>query len=333
VVPIIGITKEGGTNNIGILMPYYELGSLHDHLYDQNKADRLTFKTIEKLWLILDVATGLNHLHTHKIIHRDIAARNILLFKDMNRVNACITDFGMAVFSTDMSEDGRLHTNCEKKNFLGPLKWMAKECLQKDEFTFKSDVYSFAITCWEIMSEKVPWEKMSAKEAARYALDGGRPPSILPQKSRVVRSRATLKPPPVGSQRRWSGSSLSLSHSVSHIESFDSPSYFERIDHQLQAEIWKIMNQCWRPEPEDRPAIDDVQEAIRSIFSTIGAEGEDYDTFGDKPLEVESPDPEYVSYNQIAMSTLGSTRFPFEKNKFYGSGKTRIDQSRLNVDT
>jgi len=173
---------------------------------------------------------------------------------------------------------------------------------------------------------------MSAKEAARYAFDGGRPPSILPIKSRVARGTANLKPPAVGSQRRWSASSLSLSPSISHIESFDSPSYFERIDHQLQAEIWKIMNQCWRPEPEDRPAIDDVQEAIRSIFSTIGAEGEDYDTFGDKPTEVESA--EYVTYNQISMSTLGSSRFTYEKNKCHGSSKTRSDQSKgLNVDT
>merc|ERR1719184_241653 len=133
----------------------------------------------------------------------------------MNRVNASITDFGMAVFSSDMSEDGRLQTNCENKNFLGPLKWMAKECLQKNEFTFKSDVYSFAITCWEIMSEKVPWEKMSAKEAARYAFDGGRPPrlegleygmrrqskSLIRMQGRDVRKTTSLKPPSTSKQR------------------------------------------------------------------------------------------------------------------------------------
>jgi len=340
VVPIIGITKEGGTNNIGIIMPYYELGSLHDHLYDKKKADRLTFKTIDKLWLILDVATGLNHLHTHGIIHRDIAARNILLFKDMNRVNASITDFGMAIFSLDMNEDGRLQANCENKNFLGPLKWMAKECLQKNEFTFKSDVYSFAITCWEIMSEKVPWEKMSAKEAARYALDGGRPPrlegleyrtgrpstSLIALQGRDIRKATNLKPPGVGRPRHQSVSSVSLSHSLSHMESFDCPSYCERTDYQLQAEIWNIMNQCWRPEPEDRPAIDDVQEAIRNIFSTIGAEGEDYDTFADKAKEVE---PEYVGYfNEITMTTLGEPNSPYEKNKCDGNRRTGIAQTK-----
>jgi len=317
VVPIMGITKEAGTVNVGLLMPYYEMGSLHDHLYDKNSEN---FTTTAKLWIIFDIASGLNHLHANGVIHRDIAARNILLFKDMNRVNGVITDFGMAILASDTNEEGRLNTNCENKNFLGPLKWMAKECLQEHpEFSFKSDVYSFAITCWEIMTGKIPWENMSAKEAARYAFDGARPPrfgglkvrarrdSILTESMHLSDNLNTthILPPNSRMPRRLSASSNSTTFcNISQIGTIDVESDYESVDQQIRDSVWHLIDQCWKPEPEDRPSIGEVKESIQTVFTVIGTEDEVYNAFQEANMDTyDLISPRFMNENCIANSS------------------------------
>ncbi|KAI3385645.1 hypothetical protein SNEBB_000052 [Seison nebaliae] len=84
------------------------------------------------------VTNGLKFLHSHKIIHSDIAARNILVFsKDLVKIG----DFGMAV-------NGK---NPElKKNREIPLFWSSLNILENETPKYEDDIWSLGVVFWEI---------------------------------------------------------------------------------------------------------------------------------------------------------------------------------------
>lgn len=98
----------------------------------------------------------MEYLASKGIIHRDLAARNILI--DENR--ACkVADFGFArdVAASQIYErksEGRL-----------PIRWMAPESLYDNIFSVKSDIWSFGVLIWEIVTlGSTPYPGLAAAE-------------------------------------------------------------------------------------------------------------------------------------------------------------------------
>ncbi|GAB6028077.1 hypothetical protein CHUAL_002297 [Chamberlinius hualienensis] len=89
------------------------------------------------------ITKGMEHLEQLKCIHRDLAARNILISEGMI---AKISDFGLA---REAYESGYYFR--QSKGRL-PFKWMAPEALLQGHCTNKSDVWSFGIVLWEMMT-------------------------------------------------------------------------------------------------------------------------------------------------------------------------------------
>ncbi|GFV30510.1 ALK tyrosine kinase receptor [Trichonephila clavipes] len=140
-----------------------------------NKPAPLTVTDLLKL--ATDVAKGCQYLEENHFIHRDIAARNCLLTtKDADRV-VKIADFGMArdIYRADYYRKGG-------KAML-PVKWMPPEAFLDGIFTSKTDVWSYGVLLWEVISlGYMPYPGRGNQEVMQIVTSGGRlePPTNCP---------------------------------------------------------------------------------------------------------------------------------------------------------
>ncbi|XP_008194070.1 tyrosine-protein kinase receptor isoform X2 [Tribolium castaneum] len=154
-------------------------GDLKNFLRESRpKPERGSPLTMKDLVLIaVDVAKGCKYLEDNRFIHRDIAARNCLLTtKGPGRV-VKIADFGMSrdVYRSDYYRKGG-------KAML-PIKWMPPEAFLDGIFTSKTDVWSFGVLLWEIMSMGyMPYTGCANREVMQLVTSGGRldPPANCP---------------------------------------------------------------------------------------------------------------------------------------------------------
>lgn len=94
----------------------------------------------------LDIARGLHFLHSRSIVHLDLKSANVLLMRDGT---AKIADVG---FARVMSKSYMLSST----GGLGTFAWSAPEMLFGDRCSAKSDIYSFGIVLWEIVTGETP---------------------------------------------------------------------------------------------------------------------------------------------------------------------------------
>ena len=96
----------------------------------------------------------MEYLATKKVMHGDLACRNILLAAD-NVVKIC--DFGLA---KDIYKN---NTYQKKSDGPLPVKWMAIESIRDRVFSTESDVWAFGIVLWEMFSlGKTPYPGVEA---------------------------------------------------------------------------------------------------------------------------------------------------------------------------
>uniref|UniRef100_A0A8D0G464 Tyrosine-protein kinase n=1 Tax=Sphenodon punctatus TaxID=8508 RepID=A0A8D0G464_SPHPU len=108
------------------------------------------------------VADGMSYLESQNFVHRDLAARNILVGEN----NLCkVGDFGLARLIKD---DVYLSYS---RNI--PYKWTAPEALSHGRYSTKSDVWSFGILLYEIITRgQIPYPGMSNSEVYKKVQEG-----------------------------------------------------------------------------------------------------------------------------------------------------------------
>jgi activated CDC42 kinase 1 len=176
VVLLYGVTKlENG--DMAAVVEYCAHGSCHDALYG---AKARALKDDELIRIARGAASGLAHLHRLGIIHRDIAARNVLLTRlDVAKV----ADFGMsrALAENAYNEQQTVHK-------VGPLKWMAPEQIERHVYSKATDVFSFGVLLFEIFAREPPWKDVNNIVACQKVLNGERmtPPKRVPRPMRKL---------------------------------------------------------------------------------------------------------------------------------------------------
>ncbi|XP_022314802.2 uncharacterized protein LOC111119192 isoform X1 [Crassostrea virginica] len=145
VVCLVGACHIQGT--MYVAMEFCVNGDLRSYLRKMKRcknnlyANAKTITPVQKSVLLkfaLDVASGLSHLADRQIIHRDVAARNVLLDEHLI---AKVADFGLS-----KNDDTYVKTSVTRV----PVKWLAPESLFNATYTSQSDVWSFGVLVWEI---------------------------------------------------------------------------------------------------------------------------------------------------------------------------------------
>ncbi|KAI5765794.1 ERBB2 [Gulo gulo luscus] len=158
---LLGICLTSTVQLVTQLMPY---GCLLDHVREHR--GRLGSQDLLN-WCV-QIAKGMSYLEDVRLVHRDLAARNVLV-KSPNHVK--ITDFGLArLLDIDETE---YHADGGKV----PIKWMALESILRRRFTHQSDVWSYGVTVWELMTFGAkPYDGIPAREIPDLLEKGERLP-------------------------------------------------------------------------------------------------------------------------------------------------------------
>ncbi|RXM29712.1 Ephrin type-A receptor 7 [Acipenser ruthenus] len=166
VVHLEGVVTRG--KPIMIVIEYMENGALDAFLRKHDGQ----FTVIQLVGMLRGIAAGMRYLSDMGYVHRDLAARNILVNSNL----VCkVSDFGLSRVIEDDHE--AVYTTTGGKI---PVRWTAPEAIQYRKFTSASDVWSYGIVMWEVMSygERPYWD-MSNQDVIKAIEEGYRLPAPM----------------------------------------------------------------------------------------------------------------------------------------------------------
>ncbi|CAD7012929.1 unnamed protein product [Ceratitis capitata] len=121
-------------------------------------------QTGQILAVAYQIARGMDAIYRARFIHKDLATRNCVIS----------SDFIVKVSYPAISKDKYCREYHKHRNTLLPVRWLAPECIQEDDYTTKSDIFAFGVVVWELFSQatKMPFEELSNEEVIQRSQSG-----------------------------------------------------------------------------------------------------------------------------------------------------------------
>ncbi|XP_044284906.1 inactive tyrosine-protein kinase 7 [Varanus komodoensis] len=157
VVRLLGLCREAEPHYM--VLEYVDLGDLKQFLrISKSKDEKLKpqpISTKQKVSFCSQVALAMEHLSNNRFVHKDLAARNCLVSAQRQ----------VKVSSLSLSKDVYNSEYYHYHQAWIPLRWMPPEAVLEDEFSTKSDVWSFGVVMWEIFTlAEMPYSKLADEE-------------------------------------------------------------------------------------------------------------------------------------------------------------------------
>ena len=213
-------------NPPAIVTEYMERGSMLDviRLAKANPLEAKKLTWMRRVRMLKDAAEGLVYMHNSPhgtILHRDLKTPNLLVDKNYS---VKIADFNLS----RLIEEAELTSSRQTTSIaeLNP-RWLAPEVLEGKHPIKASDVYSFGIVMWEMLTYKLPWAQLSMYAIPGRVREGERPPIL---------DMASI------------------------------PGANEPAASVVIPEYVALMKHCWAQNPKDRPCIETVCDRLDFIL-------------------------------------------------------------------
>ena len=227
IIRLSGVCFNNG--NWYLVYEYAVNGPLSDWIYNNNNDGKILSWT-QRIQIILDVASGLNYLHsftTPPHVHKDLKSSNILLDSDFR---AKVANFGLA--RTAEWQEGQFSLT---SHIVGTRGYMAPEYLENGFVSTKLDVYAFGVLMLEIMTGK--------EVAALYEEENMQLSDVL---------NAVL-------HEEDGQESLRLSMDSSLLGNYPSG---------LAVFMFKLIDSCLKKDPPSRPTMDEIVQSLSRTLNT-----------------------------------------------------------------
>ena len=148
------------------IMKYYSDGNLADLL------QRITLTPSQIYDITQGILLGLQHLHHHRIVHRDFKPANILISRDnAGRLIPKIADFGLSKLVTSDELD---NSDFDLSDGRGTPSYKAPEQIEGSRVSFNLDLWAFGVILYEIMTGEKPFRadlRNSSEQSARREIE------------------------------------------------------------------------------------------------------------------------------------------------------------------